>query len=170
MGRERQRRRFRHAVDRRPDGVARNLARIREEEERAGEKRRVEYVAPGAPENLFSDERAKGDRERDLPQRNGRRANQREDESGNKESFVDFVPVNRRKDNFYSDTDDHRRYIDRKIVDETVNEAAKEVGTLIAKRAIKAGIKNVVFDRGGYIYHGKVQAFAEAAREAGLEF
>ena len=49
-------------------------------------------------------------------------------------------------------------------------EAAKEVGELIAKRAIKAGIKNVVFDRGGYIYHGKVQAFAEAAREAGLEF
>ena len=38
------------------------------------------------------------------------------------------MPVNRRKDNFYSDTDDHRRYIDRKIVDETVNEAAKEVG------------------------------------------
>ena len=49
-------------------------------------------------------------------------------------------------------------------------EAAKEVGELIAKRAIKAGIKTVVFDRGGYIYHGKVQAFAEAAREAGLEF
>ena len=49
-------------------------------------------------------------------------------------------------------------------------EAAKEVGELIAKRAIKAGIKNVVFDRGGYIYHGKVQALAEAAREAGLEF
>ncbi len=49
-------------------------------------------------------------------------------------------------------------------------EAAKEVGELIAKRAIKAGIKQVVFDRGGYIYHGKVQAFAEAAREAGLEF
>ena len=49
-------------------------------------------------------------------------------------------------------------------------EATKAVGELIAKRAIKAGIKTVVFDRGGYIYHGKVQAFAEAAREAGLEF
>ena len=49
-------------------------------------------------------------------------------------------------------------------------EAAKEVGTLVAKRAIKAGIKTVVFDRGGYIYHGKVKALAEAAREAGLEF
>ena len=48
--------------------------------------------------------------------------------------------------------------------------AATEVGTLVAKRAIKAGIKAVVFDRGGYIYHGKVKAFAEAAREAGLEF
>ena len=49
-------------------------------------------------------------------------------------------------------------------------EAATEVGTLIAKRAIKAGVKAVVFDRGGYIYHGKVKALAEAAREAGLEF
>ena len=49
-------------------------------------------------------------------------------------------------------------------------EAAKEVGTLIAARATKANIKNVVFDRGGYIYHGKVKALAEAAREAGLEF
>ena len=49
-------------------------------------------------------------------------------------------------------------------------EAAKEVGALIATRAAKANIKNVVFDRGGYIYHGKVKALAEAAREAGLEF
>ena len=49
-------------------------------------------------------------------------------------------------------------------------EAAKEVGELVAKRAVKAGIKTVVFDRGGYIYHGKVKALAEAAREAGLEF
>ncbi len=49
-------------------------------------------------------------------------------------------------------------------------EAAKEVGALVAARATKAGIKAVVFDRGGYIYHGKVKALAEAAREAGLEF
>ncbi len=49
-------------------------------------------------------------------------------------------------------------------------EAAAYVGTLIAKRAQEAGIKQVVFDRGGYIYHGKVQALADAAREAGLEF
>ena len=61
--------------------------------------------------------------------------------------------------------------LDKEVKTKQANiEAAKEVGTLIAKRAIKAGIKNVVFDRGGYIYHGKVQAFAEAAREAGLEF
>ena len=44
------------------------------------------------------------------------------------------------------------------------------VGTVIAKRAIEKGIKEVVFDRGGFIYHGKVQALADAAREAGLEF
>lgn len=49
-------------------------------------------------------------------------------------------------------------------------EAAKAVGSEIAKRAIAAKIENVVFDRGGYVYHGRVQALAEAAREAGLKF
>ena len=49
-------------------------------------------------------------------------------------------------------------------------EAAKEVGALIAKRATAKKIENVVFDRGGYIYHGVVKAVAEAAREGGLEF
>ena len=49
-------------------------------------------------------------------------------------------------------------------------EAAKAVGTAIAKKALEKGIKEVVFDRAGYIYHGKVQALAEAAREAGLDF
>ena len=49
-------------------------------------------------------------------------------------------------------------------------EAAKKVGELIAKRAVDKGIKRVVFDRGGYLYHGKVKALAEAAREGGLEF
>ncbi len=48
--------------------------------------------------------------------------------------------------------------------------AATEVGKLIAERAKAAGIENVIFDRGGYIYHGRVQALAEAAREAGLKF
>ena len=48
--------------------------------------------------------------------------------------------------------------------------AAKEVGRLIAERAKEKGIKAVVFDRGGYIYHGRVKSLAEAAREAGLEF
>ena len=49
-------------------------------------------------------------------------------------------------------------------------EAARLVGTEIAKRALEKNIKNVVFDRGGYVYTGRVQALAEAAREAGLEF
>ncbi len=48
--------------------------------------------------------------------------------------------------------------------------AAKAIGTLVAERALKAGIKKVVFDRGGYIYHGRVKALADAAREAGLDF
>ena len=49
-------------------------------------------------------------------------------------------------------------------------DAAKQVGELIAKRAKEKGIDKVVFDRGGYLYHGRVQALADAAREAGLEF
>jgi large subunit ribosomal protein L18 len=49
-------------------------------------------------------------------------------------------------------------------------DAAKEVGTLVAQRAVAKGIVTVVFDRGGYIYHGRVAALAEAAREAGLNF
>lgn len=49
-------------------------------------------------------------------------------------------------------------------------EAAKLVGALIAKRALEAGVETVTFDRGGYIYHGRVKALAEGAREAGLKF
>ena len=49
-------------------------------------------------------------------------------------------------------------------------EAAKEVGTLIAKRALEKNIKTIVFDRSGYVYHGVIKELAEAAREAGLEF
>jgi large subunit ribosomal protein L18 len=49
-------------------------------------------------------------------------------------------------------------------------EAAKAVGKKIAERAIAKGVKEVVFDRGGYIYHGRVKALADAAREGGLEF
>ncbi|MDO5095680.1 MAG: 50S ribosomal protein L18 [Peptostreptococcaceae bacterium] len=49
-------------------------------------------------------------------------------------------------------------------------EAAKKVGELVAKRAIEGGYKVVVFDRGGYIYHGRIQELANGAREAGLEF
>jgi large subunit ribosomal protein L18 len=49
-------------------------------------------------------------------------------------------------------------------------EAAKAIGEAIAKRGSEKGVKSVVFDRGGYLYHGRVKALADAAREAGLEF
>ena len=49
-------------------------------------------------------------------------------------------------------------------------DAAARVGKLVAERALEKGVKDVVFDRGGYIYHGRVKALADAAREAGLNF
>ncbi|MDO5040929.1 MAG: 50S ribosomal protein L18 [Peptoniphilus sp.] len=56
-------------------------------------------------------------------------------------------------------------------VESTKNiEAAQEVGKLVAKRALDAGIENVVFDRSGYLYHGRIKALADAARENGLKF
>lgn len=58
------------------------------------------------------------------------------------------------------------------IADKTVNkqEQAKLVGSLIAEKAKEAGIESVVFDRNGYLYHGRVKSLAEAAREGGLKF
>ena len=49
-------------------------------------------------------------------------------------------------------------------------DAAARIGALVAQRALEKGVKDVVFDRGGYIYHGRVKALADAAREAGLNF
>jgi len=64
--------------------------------------------------------------------------------------------------------------LDKELRDQVDNggnvEAARKVGELIANRGKAAGISNVVFDRGGYLYHGRIQALADAAREAGLEF
>lgn len=58
----------------------------------------------------------------------------------------------------------------RKLGSGATVEAAQRIGTLVAERAKAAGIKEVVYDRGGFLYHGRVAAAAEAAREAGLEF
>lgn len=61
--------------------------------------------------------------------------------------------------------------LDKEVKNKKSNiEAAKEVGTLIAKRAVSKKIKTVVYDRSGYIYHGIVKELADAAREGGLEF
>lgn len=57
-----------------------------------------------------------------------------------------------------------------KLTSGGTKEAAVEIGKLIAERAKKAGVSEVVFDRGGYAYHGRVRALAEAAREGGLSF
>jgi large subunit ribosomal protein L18 len=57
-----------------------------------------------------------------------------------------------------------------KVEKTATSEAAIEVGKLVASRAVAAGISQVVFDRGGYIYHGRVKALADAAREGGLQF
>ncbi|AJY75286.1 50S ribosomal protein L18 [Paenibacillus beijingensis] len=64
--------------------------------------------------------------------------------------------------------------LDKEIAAEISNggniESARKVGELVAKRAKEKGFENVVFDRGGYLYHGRIQALADAAREAGLQF
>ncbi len=60
--------------------------------------------------------------------------------------------------------------VDMKLANGGNIEAAKAVGAEIAKRALEKNITNVVYDRGGYVYHGRVAALAEAAREAGLKF
>ena len=61
--------------------------------------------------------------------------------------------------------------LDKEVKTKAANkEAAKEVGALIAKKALDKKIKAVVFDRGGFVYHGVIKEVAEAAREAGLEF
>ena len=61
--------------------------------------------------------------------------------------------------------------LDKDVKNKHANkEAAREVGTLIAKRASEKNISNVVFDRGGYIYHGVIKELADAAREGGLKF
>lgn len=60
--------------------------------------------------------------------------------------------------------------VQKQIKDMTKKEAAKVVGTIVAKRAIDKGVKQVIFDRGGYLYTGRVANVADGAREAGLDF
>jgi large subunit ribosomal protein L18 len=60
--------------------------------------------------------------------------------------------------------------LEKDIKNKSKMEKAKEVGSLIAKRALEKNIKEIVFDRSGYLYHGKIKALAESAREGGLKF
>jgi large subunit ribosomal protein L18 len=64
----------------------------------------------------------------------------------------------------------HEKEVKAKLEKTNDVEAAAYLGSVIGKRAVDAGIKEVVFDRGGFIYQGKIQALADAARNAGLEF
>jgi large subunit ribosomal protein L18 len=64
----------------------------------------------------------------------------------------------------------HASSLEEKGLKGADKDAAARVGALVAQRAIDKGVKDVVFDRGGYIYHGRVKALADAAREAGLNF
>lgn len=59
---------------------------------------------------------------------------------------------------------------DKEVVKGTNVETANAVGKLVAEKALKAGIENISFDRGGYLYHGRVKSLADGAREAGLKF
>lgn len=89
------------------------------------------------------------------------------------------LAVFRSEKNIYAQIIDdvaHKTLVSASSLDKDFNgigsnrEAAKLVGKLVAERAVEKGIKTVVFDRGGYIYHGRVKELAEGAREAGLEF
>ena len=60
--------------------------------------------------------------------------------------------------------------LDKEVAEAPKTEQAKAVGKLVAERATAAGITKVVFDRGGYLYHGRVKALADSAREGGLDF
>ena len=64
----------------------------------------------------------------------------------------------------------HASTLEEKGVKGADKDAAARVGALVAQRAMEKGVKDVVFDRGGYLYHGRVKALADAAREAGLNF
>ena len=71
---------------------------------------------------------------------------------------------------FRSNNHMYAQIIDAELENTDTVDAAAYIGTVVAKRAIEKGIKEVVFDRGGFIYQGKIQALADAAREAGLVF
>ena len=90
------------------------------------------------------------------------------------ERFLNYVTYDTQSDDTTGTTIAAASTLDKDVkaeLDKTNNvEAAAYVGTVIAKRAIEKGIKEVVFDRGGFIYQGKIAALADAAREAGLEF
>ena len=71
---------------------------------------------------------------------------------------------------FRSNNHMYAQIIDDSVGKTLVAASTTDVGKVIAERALEKGIKTVIYDRGGFVYHGKVQALADAAREAGLEF
>ena len=82
---------------------------------------------------------------------------------------ISGTPERPRLNVFRSETNIYAQIIDF-ACEGTKTDAAKQVGVTVAERAKAKGIENVVFDRGGYVYHGRVKALAEGAREGGLQF
>ena len=84
-------------------------------------------------------------------------------------AHISGTPARPRLDVFRSAKNIYAQIIDD-VNGVTLAAAAKKVGQMVAERALAKGIEEVVFDRGGYVYHGRVQALADAAREGGLKF
>ena len=122
-------RRTSEAVDRGPDCVTGNLRRIGKEQEGPAGKRRVEEVLAGTAEDLLADDHTEADPERDLPQRNARRHDQREQHRGNEETFVDLMPADGGEQHFPEPANDEGHRVNRHepggTVDDVVPDAAR---------------------------------------------
>ena len=106
-----------------PHLVARNVRRIGEEQERARGECRVDEVHPGAAEHFLAQHHAEADAERRLPQRRGRRQDQREQDAGDEKALVDLEPTDHGEQHFPRQADDHRHDVERQEVERAMDDA-----------------------------------------------